>query len=50
MQVVQEQLGHTGVVMTRNHFSHVTPDMQRQAAYTLDAACIGAMGICLSET
>jgi integrase len=36
-KIVQEHLGHAGISMTLNRYSHVTPDMQRQAADTLDA-------------
>jgi integrase len=35
---VQERLGHADISMTLNRYSHVTPDMQRAAADTLDAA------------
>ncbi|MEJ7900443.1 MAG: hypothetical protein WKF63_01260 [Thermomicrobiales bacterium] len=38
-KIVQERLGHADIVMTLNRYSHVTPDMQRSAADTLDAAC-----------
>jgi integrase len=37
-KIVLEWLGHAGISMTLNHSSHVTPDMQRQAADTLDTA------------
>jgi integrase len=37
-KIVQERLGHTDIAMTLNLYSHVTPDMQRQAADMLDAA------------
>lgn len=33
-----ERLGHADIAMTLNRYSHVTPDMQRSAADTLDAA------------
>jgi len=33
-----ERLGHADITMTLNRYSHVTPDMQRVAADTLDAA------------
>lgn len=36
-KVVQERLGHADVAMTINLYSHVMPDMQRQAADRLDA-------------
>jgi integrase len=32
------RLGHADISMTLNRYSHVTPDMQRSAADTLDAA------------
>ena len=37
-KIVQERLGHSDVSMTLNRYSHVTPDMQRLAADTLDEA------------
>jgi len=37
-KIVQERLGHADITMTLNRYSHVTPDMQRMAADTLDAA------------
>jgi integrase len=37
-KVVQERLGHADIAMTMNLYSHVTADMQRQAADQLDAA------------
>jgi integrase len=39
-KIVQERLGHAGISMTLNRYSHVMPDMQRQAADTLDAALL----------
>jgi len=36
-KVVQERLGHADVAMTINLYSHVMPDMQREAADRLDA-------------
>jgi integrase len=36
--IVQERLGHADIAMTLNRYSHVTPEMQRQAADVLDAA------------
>jgi integrase len=36
-KIVQERLGHADISMMLNRYSHVTPDMQRQAADTLDA-------------
>jgi integrase len=40
-KVVQERLGHADIAMTMNLYSHVTADMQRDAADRLDAL-IGA--------
>jgi site-specific recombinase XerD len=40
-RIVQERLGHADISMTLNRYSHVTPDMQRAAADTLDAAFRG---------
>jgi integrase len=36
-KIVQERLGHADIAATLNRYSHVTPDMQRSAADTLDA-------------
>jgi hypothetical protein len=36
--IVWERLRHADISMTLNRYSHVTPDMQRSAADTLDAA------------
>lgn len=36
-KVVQERLGHNDISMTLNRYSHVTMDMQREAANRLDA-------------
>jgi len=36
-KVVQERLGHADVGITLNRYSHVSPQMQRDAADTLDA-------------
>ena len=38
LRIVQDRLGHAYIAMTLNRYSHVTPDMQRSAADTLDAA------------
>jgi integrase len=37
-KIVQERLGHADIAMTMNLYSHVTPDMQRDAADQLDLA------------
>ena len=36
-KIVQERLGHADVSMTLNRYSHVTMDMQRDAAEQLDS-------------
>ena len=36
-KIVQERLGHSDISMTLNRYSHVTMDMQREAADRLDA-------------
>ncbi|MBA2247263.1 MAG: tyrosine-type recombinase/integrase [Chloroflexia bacterium] len=36
-KVVQERLGHSDVGITLNRYSHVSPQMQRDAADALDA-------------
>lgn len=41
-KIVQERLGHTDVSMTLNRYSHVTMDMQRDAANRLDTFMEGA--------
>jgi len=41
-RVVQERLGHSDVSITLNRYSHVSPQMQRQAADALDAMVIKA--------
>ena len=40
-KIVQERLGHANIAMTLDLYSHVTADMQRQAADTLEAAIAG---------
>lgn len=35
-KVVQERLGHSTIGVTLDVYSHVLPDMQREAAATLD--------------
>jgi integrase len=37
-KVVQERLGHSSIKMTLDRYSHVTPNMQREAADRLDRA------------
>jgi integrase len=41
-KIVQERLGHSNIAMTLDLYSHVTADMQRQAADALEAAISGA--------
>jgi integrase len=41
-KIVQERLGHADVSMTLNRYSHVTMDMQREAADRLDNLIGGA--------
>ena len=41
-KVVQERLGHADVSMTLNRYSHVTMDMQKDAAKQLDDLFDGA--------
>jgi integrase len=36
-KIVQERLGHSSISITLDTYSHVSPDMQRQAAEALDA-------------
>ncbi|HZG18047.1 MAG TPA: site-specific integrase [Candidatus Bathyarchaeia archaeon] len=38
IKIVSERLGHTNSAMTMNVYSHVTPDMQYQAAVKFDTA------------
>jgi len=35
-KIVSERLGHSTIAITLNLYSHVTPDMQRDAAEKLD--------------
>jgi integrase len=39
-KIVQERLGHTDIAMTLNLYSHVSPDMQRQAADAIETAIL----------
>ncbi len=41
-KIVQELLGHTDISMTMNLYSHVTTDMQQEAADAIDRAISGA--------
>lgn len=41
-KIVQERLGHSDVSMTLNRYSHVTMDMQRDAADQMDTLMAGA--------
>lgn len=40
-KIVQERLGHSDISMTLNRYSHVTMDMQRDAAERLARALSG---------
>ncbi len=41
LKIVSERLGHGGIQITADVYSHVTPDMQRQAADSIDSALFG---------
>jgi integrase len=41
-KIVQERLGHSNIAMTLDLYSHVTADMQRQAADVLEATVLRA--------
>ena len=41
-KIVQERLGHANIAMTLDLYSHVTSDMQRQAADALEARIVDA--------
>jgi integrase len=41
-KVVSEMLGHTTIGITLDIYSHVLPEMQREAAHTLDLLLRGA--------
>jgi len=43
-KVVSERLGHSGIAITLDRYSHILPDMQRAAADRLDAAMRRALG------
>jgi integrase len=43
-KVVQERLGHSGIAITMDVYSHVLPGMQEQAARTLEARLLGVTG------
>ena len=36
-KIVSERLGHASIVITLDTYSHVMPDMQREAATAIDA-------------
>lgn len=40
-RVVMEMLGHSTIAMTMNVYSHVIPDLQREAATKMEAALLG---------
>ena len=41
-KIVQERLGHANIAMTLDLYSHVTADLQRHAADTLEATIASA--------
>jgi integrase len=41
LKIVSERLGHSGIQITADVYSHVTPDMQREAAGAIDIALFG---------
>jgi len=43
LKVVSERLGHTGIQITADVYSHVSPTMQQHAATQIDAALFGEM-------
>ena len=38
MKVVSDALGHSSIAITADVYSHVTPDLRREAAAALDKA------------
>jgi hypothetical protein len=43
-KVVSERLGHANVQITLDTYSHIAPDLQREAATTLDEILTGSEG------
>jgi integrase len=43
-KIVQERLGHSSIGITLDTYSHVMPNMQADAAGTVDAAFRAALG------
>ncbi len=41
-RVVMETLGHSGIAITMNTYSHVIPTLQREAAERLDTLLTGS--------
>jgi integrase len=41
-RVVMEILGHSDIAMTMNTYSHVVPELQREAASRMDSLLSGA--------
>jgi integrase len=41
LKIVSERLGHGGIQVTADVYSHVTPDMHERAAVGIDAALFG---------
>src|SRR3954453_11783969 len=41
LKIVSERLGHSGIQITADTYSHVTPDMQRESIGGVDTALFG---------
>ena len=44
-KIVSERLGHSGVAITLDTYSHVTPDLQAEAASAVDQFLVGGQGV-----
>lgn len=49
-RVVMEVLGHSDISLTLNTYSHVIPDLQREAASKMDAIMAGAKPELVAQT
>lgn len=49
-RVVMEVLGHSNITLTMNTYSHVIPDLQREAAAKMDAILAGADATLITQT
>ncbi len=49
-RVVMEVLGHSDISLTLNTYSHVIPDLQREAAAKMDAILAGANPALVTQT